>query len=311
MAVTRHFLHSARRLSIVQTAGLILLCGCRIAQAAYLVPTLSPPQSATASGGLTVLFSARNKDGSPAELSPTDLEVRIDGKPSAVTAVRRLPRPPLQYCLLFDSSGSQKAAFQQERDQATQFLSRIPQAGRDYGRFVAFNDELYVDAEGTDPQKLIKALANETPRGGTALYDAMVACSNRMLKDAPEAALRLIVILSDGEDNSSHLNRDATERTLVMAGVKVYTIGRVEAPRAAAALKQFAEATGGRNYSAWKKDELEKLIADISGELDSLYSVTLAPAKPLPGDRSYKIDVKCNRKNISITAPRQYFVPLP
>lgn len=86
-----------------------------------------------------------------------------------------------------------------------------------------------------------------------------------------------MVVLSDGEDNASSFNRDATVRTLVMAGVKVYTIGRAEGPRAAAAMKEFAQATGGKNYSVRKKEDLEKLIADISGDLDSLHSVTFAP----------------------------------
>jgi Ca-activated chloride channel homolog len=266
-----------------------------------------------ASGSLTVLVSARNKDGSPAELSPTDVEVKLEGKTSAVTVVRRLPRPPLQYCLLFDSSGSQKTVFQEEREQAAQFLSRIPQASRDYGWFVAFNDQSYLDAEGTDPQKLAQALSKESPRGGTALYDAMVACSDELARGA-SAALRLMIILSDGEDNSSRVNRDATALALVKEGVRVYSIGRGEAPRAVAALKQFAEATGGKNYFPRKEADLDKLLTDISGELDSLFSVTVAPASPLPGNRVYRIELKFNKKNdkknISISAPRQYFAPL-
>lgn len=234
----------------------------------------------------------------------------MDGKTAAVTEVRRLPRPPLQYCLLFDSSGSQRATIQQQRDQAAEFLSKIPQAGRDYGRFVAFDNDAYLDAQGTDPQKLVQALAKQSARGGTAVYDAIVACSDQLSKHAPEDTLRLMVVLSDGEDNASRFNRDATVRTLVTAGVKVYTIGRAEGPRAAAAMKEFAQATGGKNYSARKNEDLAKLIADISGDLNSLLSVTLAPAKPLPGDRAYKIELKSKQKNVSVSAPRQYYVPL-
>jgi Ca-activated chloride channel family protein len=196
-----------------------------------------------------------------------------------------------------------------QRDQATHFLSRIPQPGRDYGRFVAFNHQPFLDAQGTDPQELAKALNKEGAHGGTALYDALVACSDQLSKDS-SVALRLMVILSDGEDNSSHVSRDATVLILVKAGVRVYSIGRGEAPRAVAALKQFAEATGGKNYFPRKEEDLDKILRDISGDLDSLFSVIVAPANILPGDCTYKIELKFNKKNISISAPRQYFAPL-
>ncbi len=85
----------------------------------------------------------------------------------------------------------------------------------------------------------------------------MVACSDQLSQDAPDSALRLMVILSDGEDNSSHLNRETTLLALVKAGVKIYMIGRGESakrPRRAEAVRGsdwrkelfFREGTGSR-----------------------------------------------------------------
>jgi VWFA-related protein len=276
---------------------------------AQAAPTPLSPTTAEPSRP-PILISARNKDGSAAELSTSEIEVKLDGKTTAVSELRRLPRPALQYCLLFDSSGSQRAVLELQREQATQFLSKIPQPGRDYGRFVAFSDKPYLDAEGTDPQKLIRALTKENARGATALYDSMAACSDELSKAAPDA-FRLMLLLSDGGDDASHLTRDATIQILVKAQVRVFAIGRGEERGAVTALKQFAEATGGKNYSAWKKGDLENALADISGELDSLFGVTLAPATSPRGDGLHKIELKYkgSKKDISLSAPRKYCAP--
>lgn len=289
----------------VIVASLIVLCDSLFAESGN--PATIPPR---------ILISARNKDGSPAVLSASDLEVRIDGKPVAVQGVSPIRDAPLHYCLLIDSSGSQRPFVERQRDQAAAILSNIVQPGRDYGLFVNFNDEAYLDAEGSNPQKLVAALSKTTARGGTALYDAMVACSDALVKAAPGPGLRVMFIFSDGDDNSSHVNKDGTVSTLLKAGMRVYSIGHKDAVpsptvtgNGGTVLRQFAEKTGGRTYSSDKEKDFDKILADISGELASLVAVTVASASPLPGDRFYKLEVKCSRKDVSLNAPRQYFAP--
>jgi Ca-activated chloride channel homolog len=263
-----------------------------------------------------IWITAQNKDGTPTELSPSDLEVKVDGKQTAVSDLQRLS-PPLDYCLLLDISGSTRPAVKTQYATAVALLSKVPQAGRDYGVLVDFNDEAYVDAEGTDPQKIIKGI-HQDARGGTALYDTMVACSDDLAKRAPDA-LRLMFILSDGEDNSSHVNRETAERTLVKDRIRVFAIGQESGANSTSQsrargnkdLKAFADLTGGKSYVPGKKLGLEQIVTDISGDLAGIYSMTLTSDKPLAGDRFLKLEVKCGRKDIAVTAPRQFFVPLP
>ena len=219
-------------------------------------------------------------------------------------------RPPLSYCLLFDVSGSLTNRLRQQQDEAIALLSMIPHAGRDYGMLVAFNTQAYVDAEGSDPQKLMKAITTERVKGYTALYDAVAACSDALAKAAHESDSRVMFIFSDGEDNASYLKLDGALLSIVKAGVRVYSIGHPRSPRAVHALKQFAENTGGKNYFSANPEDIEKTLADISGDFASMYSVQVASADPLFRDHVYKVAFKCNKKSVSLGTPR-HLVPLP
>jgi VWFA-related protein len=268
-------------------------------------------QSGTSSGSSTVLISARNKDGTPAQLSQGDLEVRINGKQATVGEVRFLGRPAVRYCLLFDTSGSQRVGWTQQQSDAAALL-KIAQPGRDYGMLVSFSNEGYLDAESTDPQELIRALSKEIPRGGTALYDAVVASSDHLSKTATESELRVMFILSDGDDNASHVSGEEALQTLVGAGVRVYAIRPRGIPhvssRGAAALRDFGDKTGGMAYFPKKDKDLKKVFDDISSNLSGVFAVTFTPGTD-PRNRPSKLEIKCAKQGVSLIAPRGYFTP--
>lgn len=313
IAVVLRSLRSAGSSRFILAAGLIFLGGFLFAQAQlFFGPIPLPPQSGAAgipSHGSVVVITARNEDGTPAELSASDLEIRVDGKETEGREVRRLASSAFNYCLLFDTSGSQKARFQQQQQQATQFLTKVPQPGRDYGTLVAFNDQVFLDAEGTDPGKLTTALSKERPVGGTALYNAIASCANRLAKNAPDSDQRLMFIFSDGEDNASTLTRDAAAAVVMRAGVRVYAIGDVKGPRAVAALKKFAQESGGKDYFVGKEKDFDAALTDLSRELANRFAVTFASLNSLPADHIYKLEIRCSKKGIFLSTPRQYYAP--
>jgi Ca-activated chloride channel homolog len=270
--------------------------------------TIDSASADTTAEAPALLITARNKDGTPAELSASDVNLKIEGKETPVSDLQRLSSP-LRYCVIFDKSASERLRFSQQQAEAIALLEKIPQPGRDYGTLAVFNDYAYLQAEGTDPQKLARAISKEDARGGTALYDAMIACSDEMLKDAHPFDLRVLFVFSDGEDNASNSNLDRTLDILVRSGVRVYSIGHADGPRAIHALKQFAENTGGGAYFLTQKKGIENSLAEISRELAGVFSLKLPATMPLPGDHVYKIELKCSKKDVSVVAPRKYFVP--
>jgi VWFA-related protein len=311
------------RLNRIALLGLLAEIACFPLLGAWSAPSQEP--SAPARSGIssiapdssTFLSSARKKDGAPAELSAADLEIKFDGSPVTVREVRRLGRVPLHYCILFDSSGGRRKFIELQREEAAEILSKVVQAGRDKGMAVAFSDKVYfdVDAEKDDPEKLANAFKEEIARGSTSLYNAVVSVADYLAKDEPEPGLRVIFLLSDGDDNSSQMTKDDAILALVKAGIRVYAIGQGlnsnpspgETSRAAATMKDFARRTGGRSYSKVEQKDVTRIVADIADELANVFSVTYRSPVQKQDGRLHKLEVKSRKKDISISAPDRYF----
>jgi len=313
-------MRSAALWEMIAAVLLFVLNTCQLGSSQQTIPVASQQVASEINPQSQAIWvTARSKNGAPSELSASDLEVKIDGKPASVSDVRRL-NPTLRYCLLLDISGSTRDARRTQYDAAVRLLSKIPRAGRDYGLLIAFNAQAVVDAEGTDPQQLIKGIKQDA-RGATAMYDAMVACSDHLSKKDSTTdvrdTMRVMFVLSDGEDNTSRISRERVERKLVAEHIRVYSIGQqdvtnrspAQAAKTTKTLKQFAEATGGRNYLPAKEVTLEQIVGDISNDLANLYAVTLISEGTIRGNRVYKMEVRCGKTDFAVTAPLEYFVP--
>ena len=261
-----------------------------------------------------IWITAHNKNGDA--LSASDLEVKLDGKPTPVSQVRPVSAA-LHYCLLIDISGSTRSARSRQLEEAVALLSKIPRAGHDYGLLVTFNNQAYLDAEGTDPQELIRRISQDS-RGATALYDAIVACSDYLSKkDLPQDGsdtLNVIFLLSDGIDNSSRTTAGDAERTLLTRAIRVYSIGEEsegsntpdQISSARKSLRRMVGATGGKEYSVNKRMPVDQIVQDISSDLGGLYTVSLGSEKDLSIGHVYKLEVRCRQADCAVTAPREY-----
>jgi tight adherence protein B len=106
-------------------------------------------------------------------------------------------------------------------------------------------------------------------RSGTALYDAVVQAA-QSLRASPLAG-RVIVVLTDGSDVSSHASLEAAVTAARRAGASVYPIG-IEGPDFnPTALKALAHGTNGTYYGAGSSAALEQIYASIAAELDSTW----------------------------------------
>jgi thioredoxin-like negative regulator of GroEL len=265
------FPRSRRSILFVFSAEAVLV-GCFLFLYAWSVQS-QPPSSASTQPGTaavapkssTILITARLKDGTPAGLSTSDIEIEADGKSVPVDEV--VGGAPLHYCLLFDISGSLRDRFKLQQDEAIELLSKVVKAGSDHGMLVAFNDNYYLDGEGTNPQQFVNRIATEQPQGrGTALYDAVVASADHMSKSSPDPGPRVMFLFSHGEDNASVLSQDKAVQFVQKAGIRIYVIGSV---KAAKTLRKLAKRTGGKAYFPEQKD-VGKAVADIADDLTTL-----------------------------------------
>jgi Mg-chelatase subunit ChlD len=170
-----------------------------------------------------VVFSARRNDSSANELTPSDLEIKEDGKPVSVVAISKLGRVPLHYCLVFDISGSEATNFKVQQRGATELLARVIEPGVNRDWLLAFNDQGRESAETNDPRQIAGFIPQLVPHGETSLYDAMATCANQMAKGTAGAReLGAMFLFTDGEDDVSRLNHEQAAEAVVKAGLRIY-----------------------------------------------------------------------------------------
>jgi VWFA-related protein len=154
------------------------------------------------------------------------------------------------------------------------------------------------------------------PGGGTALYDALYfACRDKLMK-APKSTTvrRAIILLSDGDDNQSHVTREEAIEMAQRAEAIVYTIStNVSGTKGAGdkVLERIADATGGKAFFPFQIREVADAFAQIQDELRSQYAISYKPAD-LKKDGHYRtIEIVANdRKNFRVRARRGWYAPV-
>jgi hypothetical protein len=156
-------------------------------------------------------------------LSKDDFHVFEDGKPQAITSIQEQD-VPVSIGLLIDNSGSMRTKRQAVNEAA---LDMVRASNPDDETFVVnFADEAYIDQDFTsDINRLRDGLSHIDSKGGTALYDAVIASADYMSKNAKKAK-EVLLIITDGEDNASGTNLEETVRRIQdLQGPVVYSIG--------------------------------------------------------------------------------------
>jgi len=167
-----------------------------------------------------------------------------------------------------------------------------------------------------DTEKLGKGVRMLRPGGGTALYDALYyACRDKLLKQPQGGPTRrAIILLSDGEDNLSHVTREEAIEMAQRAAAIVYTIStNVSGTKGAGdkVLERIADATGGRPFFPFQLRDVANAFAEIQEELRSQYDVSYKPADFKADGHFRTIEiVASDRKNFRVRARRGYYAPV-
>jgi len=118
--------------------------------------------------------------------------------------------------------------------------------------------------------------------GGTALYDALVmACKQRMgPRNWQKPTRRILVVLSDGEDNLSRTTREEAASEALKAGVVILTIDTDPSGlsyRGARILQNLAGITGGESFSAYNQNDVTKSFTSIRDMTEGMYFLRYVP----------------------------------
>jgi Ca-activated chloride channel homolog len=272
----------------------------------------------TTTNEVNVVFTVTDKKGHRVtDLKQNDFNIADDNKPpSEIRSFHAETNLPLQVGLLIDASNSVRDRFKFEQESAIEFLNQTVRPRYDRAFVVGFDVTPEVTQDFTDnTEALAHGVHDLRPGGGTALYDALYfACRDKLLKAPKNTPIRrAIILLSDGEDNQSHVTREEAIEMAQRAEAIVYTIStNVSGTKGAGdkVLERIADATGGHAFFPFQLREVANAFAEIQDELRSQYAVSYKPAD-FKADGHYRtIEIVANdRKNFRVRARRGYYAP--
>jgi Ca-activated chloride channel homolog len=229
-------------------------------------------------------------------LDKGDFNVYENGSPQTITSFRH-EDIPVAMGIVVDNSGSMREK-RQKVNAAALNLVRASNAN-DEVCIVNFNDEYYLDQDFTSSiNKLKEGLEKIEARGGTALYDAVVATAEHLKRDA-KLEKKVIFIVTDGEDNeSAETLEQAVRRLQGDGGPTVYSIGileKEEHPKhAKRALQIMSERTGGIAFFPTTLDDVDAISRTVAHDIRTQYTIGYKPTTPKTqgGYRQVRVDAR-------------------
>lgn len=236
-----------------------------------------------------------------------------DGKPQQITSFRR-EDIPVSVGLLIDNSGSMR----QKRPAVNQAaINFVKASNKDDEVFIVnFDSEPTLDQDYTsDISKLKEALEQIQSRGGTALYDAVIASSDHLIKGARRDK-KVLLLVTDGEDSASLKTLEqAVSAVQGENSPTLYTIGLLgdEGDRARRkakrALERLAIETGGIAYFPSTLDEVDEISRAVAHDIRNQYAIGYKPDRPQSegGFRNIRIEAKMKGHRLQVRTKSGYF----
>ncbi|MFZ0762078.1 MAG: VWA domain-containing protein [Candidatus Sulfotelmatobacter sp.] len=215
-------------------------------------------------------------------LDQSAFKVFEDGKPQTIISFHH-EDIPVAMGIVIDNSGSMR----EKRAKVNQAALNLVRSSnpQDEVFIVNFNDEYYLDQDFTDDLlKLKDALEKIDARGGTALYDAVVASADHLKEDG-RLERKVLFVVTDGEDNASRETLEqAVKQLQAENGPSVYAIGILgdeEHPRRAKrALQIIAQRTGGLAFFPRTLDEVDEISRQVAHDIRNQYTIGYKPTNP-------------------------------
>src|SRR5271169_5296350 len=226
---------------------------------------------------------------------------------------------PVSIAPVVDNSGSMS----KKRPAVNKSALDLVQASnpQDEAFVVNFSDEAFIDQEFTsDVNRLRDGLGHIESRGGTALYDAVVASADKLVADAKRPK-QVLVLITDGEDNASTLNLEQTiRRVQQLSGPVIYTIGLLfgdemshsEVRHARRALEMLSTETGGIAFFPKSLEQVDQIAAEVARDIRSQYTIVYHSTKPssTPGFRRVQVSADAKGAGKLVVRTRTGYFPV-
>lgn len=224
------------------------------------------------------------------DLTKNDFEVYEDGAPQKVSVFSHADIP-VTMGIVVDDSGSMKEKRPSVNAAALAFVETSNPSDQVF--IVNFNDAYYLDTPGdfaANMEDLHNALAKIDSRGGTALYDAVMASLDHLRLGNRDK--KVLLVITDGEDDASRYQFSDLLKYAQQSNAVIYTIGLLgggdtdtklfktlthEDRHAKKILEQLAQATGGESYFPKSLDEVDTVCRQVAHDIRNQYTLAYYP----------------------------------
>jgi VWFA-related protein len=264
---------------------------------------------------VAVFFAVSSHGHMVNDLELSNIQIRDDNKPP-LKVVQFAPQSklPLRLALLVDTSGSVHDRFSFEKRAAEKFVQKVLSNPADLGFIAGFSNETTVLQDFSADQTALGAgIEKLTNGGGTALFDAVsLACWKLAAYPDGERVAKVLVILSDGEDNASHGSLKQSLQIAERTGVTIYTVStkedRGDKTDADRVLEVLAESSGGEAMFPGDILTLGKSFDHLRDLIRSRYFIAYKPAEFQPNGSYRTISVLAEKdgKHLQVRARKGY-----
>ena len=214
---------------------------------------------------VTIAVVARDRNNRPlAGLSAADFEIVDEGEARAILDFRS-DVSPISVALLLDSSGSMKNRLQASME-SLRYILQSTMPGDEFFLVQFADNAKALGGFSDNPAEIQRRLGLVEAKGWTSLLDALALGTHQMR--GAKNRRRVLLVLSDGNDNNSRYSESEIRNMVIEADVRVYAVALNYRPRV---LRQLAEETGGKILVANHMGELSDVVQRLSTEIRSQY----------------------------------------
>jgi VWFA-related protein len=290
-----------------------------------------------------IFFTAADKSRRfVSNLKAEDIRVLEDGQPQEIFTFQPNIDLPLSIAILIDTSISEERTLPDEKIAAQAFLESVIRAQKDEAAILSFTGDTTLEQGFTGSiERLRRAIdrvefvppsgyvgggvvVNGTPpisgtnqgiAGSTAIWDAVWATSEELLSTSAEHTRRAIILLTDGEDTSSHMKMHEAVERAQKADSLIYAIGigdRYAGHVDEGALRKIADQTGGRAYFPKHERDLRDAFDQIQRDLREQYLVAYSPSNKARDGSYRRIEIQLvnpglKQQNLKLNYRSGYF----
>ena len=261
---------------------------------------------------VNVLFSASDWRGRfVSNLTLSDIKVSDNGEePQSLTYFVRQSDLPLRLGILVDVSGSVESVFPAQQQAAEIFLQQTLRPS-DLGSIITFSDQARVAQDFTGKLDALTGAVHRLKAGeaSTAIYDAVkTSCKNLSREDDRSFHRRALILITDGEDNSSISKIEDAISTSLQSEVVLFAINTNVVPAFTdSLLKKLTENTGGRVLHARGPSELKMAFRKVNEQLRNQYLLGYKPANWQADHSFHKIHVTTLRFGLRVHCRKGYY----